>query len=461
MNMRKALKVIFVEIATLLIGIISGFLLPKVLSVDEYTTIKTFGLYVIYSGLPHLGFSDGMYIVLGGKRMEELDKEKIRGYFNTLIKILSITTIFMLAGTLFIKDNMYLAFVVYTIPFQIVLFFGLLLRATGSFDKYSLLRGSMNALNLVSILIVVFVCKSAVVYVEFQILIQIVLAIICTTIFMKNYRKPSKINLGEFKYLISLGAAVLIGNLVSTLIFSLDRWIIKLRFSTLDFAYYSFGVSMLNLFLVLIGAVTAVLFPYFAKYNSDKKMINKLKTMIELITFISLSGYFCLQFIVEQYIPKYIPSLQVLSVLICCIPFVTVTNVIYSNLYKVKRNTKRYTIVAIEILIVAFIVNVCLLLINNKPIMLAFGSLISLIIWFFYSSRDFDDVVITKKEIIFISTILIIYNGLKAFGFNPIISFIIYLIAVISLEWIFYKDDLKYLCMYVLKNIIKKQKLTK
>jgi hypothetical protein len=108
-------------------------------------------------------------------------------------------------------------------------------------------------------------------------------------------------------------------------------------------------------------------------------------------------------------------------------------------------------------LIVAFIANVSLLLINNKPIMLAFGSLISLIVWFFYSSRDFDDVVITKKEVIFISAILIIYNGLKAFGFNPIISSIIYLITVISLEWIFYKDDLKYLCMYILKNVIKKQ----
>lgn len=77
MNMRKALKVIFVEIITLVIGIISGFLLPKVLSVNGYVIIKTFSLYIAYSGMTHLGFSDGMYIVLGGKKIEKLDEGKI------------------------------------------------------------------------------------------------------------------------------------------------------------------------------------------------------------------------------------------------------------------------------------------------------------------------------------------------------------------------------------------------
>ena len=53
------------NVISLLFNLLTSFLLPKYLSVDGYAAIKTFQLYVVYVGLLHLGYADGMYLKYG------------------------------------------------------------------------------------------------------------------------------------------------------------------------------------------------------------------------------------------------------------------------------------------------------------------------------------------------------------------------------------------------------------
>ena len=137
MNFKKMFKVVFVDFMALFVGILNGFLLPKFLTIDSYAYIKTFTLYIGYSGIFHLGFSDGIYILLGGKSINDINKEKIKGYLLALLKILSLVSIcFIIINIFIIKDVIFTCFILYTIPFQVILFVSLLYRATGEFDKY-------------------------------------------------------------------------------------------------------------------------------------------------------------------------------------------------------------------------------------------------------------------------------------------------------------------------------------
>ena len=114
MKINKALKVILVDCIALLIGIINGFLLPKFLDIESYAYIKTFTLYIAYSGMFHLGFSDGVYILLGGKKLSEVSRGKIKGYLISLIKILSVVfIIFSIISVLIIKDKIFKYFIFY------------------------------------------------------------------------------------------------------------------------------------------------------------------------------------------------------------------------------------------------------------------------------------------------------------------------------------------------------------
>lgn len=63
MPLKKAIAVVLgANILNLVFQVLSNFLLPRYLSLDCYAEIKTFQLFVSYSGVLPLGYADGMYI---------------------------------------------------------------------------------------------------------------------------------------------------------------------------------------------------------------------------------------------------------------------------------------------------------------------------------------------------------------------------------------------------------------
>ena len=68
-----------------LMGIVTGFLVPKFLGIDDYAYVKIFTFYITYVGISHLGLIDGIYIKYGSFEYDELPREKIRGYAKVLL----------------------------------------------------------------------------------------------------------------------------------------------------------------------------------------------------------------------------------------------------------------------------------------------------------------------------------------------------------------------------------------
>lgn len=442
MDFKKLFKVIFVDFIALLVGVLNGFLLPKFLNIESYAYIKTFTLYIGYSGIFHLGFSDGMYILLGGKNISEIKKEKIKGYMIILVKILTVMSIILIiANILIVKDIIFTCFILYTIPFQITLFTSLLYRATGEFNRYIIIRSILNVFNLIATLSVVFILKSPIIYIGIQIIGYLVIALIYLKKIIFNKVKIEKISKEEVKLLINTGFIIMIANTVNNLFFSLDRWVVKLNFTINDFAYYSFGVSMLTLFTTLIGSITIVFYSYLAKNNGDKKIINSIKNYIMLICSFAPAGYFILELIVNLYIDKYIPSLDVLGILILSIPFMTLINVVYSNLYKATNRGKLYLKTAIIIILIALILNIFVIIIGGDSTSVAYATLISLIIWYIYSSRHFNGLEIKLKEIIYFSIYIIAYVLIKYLHTSSILKAFLFSINMIITISIFYRRE--------------------
>lgn len=443
MNLKKIFKVVFVDFMALFFGIINGFLLPKFLSIESYAYIKTFSLYIGYSGIFHLGFSDGMYILMGGKNIDEIKKEKIKGYMIVLLKIIFLVLGFLGIINLFIiKDLIFTFFILYTIPFQITLFVSLLYRATGQFDKYVVIRGIINIFNLISVLSTVFIFKSPLSYIIIQILGYVVVSIIYMMKILFTKVKFEKIIISEVGLLIKTGFIIMFANTVTNLFFSLDRWIIKLKFTQIDFAYYSFGVSMLSLFTTLISSISIVFYPYLAKESKNNLVVKKIKTYIILICSFAPAGYFVMEIIVENYMTKYSTSLEVLGILILSIPFISVINVIYANMYKVNNRGRAYLKTAIIMLIISLGLNIIVIYIGGNSVSIAYATLISLIIWYLYSARHFDGIEIEFKEIVYFSLYIISYIIIKKITINPLIKSILFSIIIFSSIIIFYKNEL-------------------
>lgn len=444
MNIKKSLRVIFVECLGILIGVLSGLLIPKVFDIQSYAYLKTFTLYITYAGMLHFGFSDGMYLILGGKNIDDIKKEKVKGYFYVMLKIViaAVATLFIVS-IFFIKDMVFRYFVFYILPFQVVLFVSLLYRATGEFNKYVVIRIAQNIINLVSILAVIFVLRSPILYMRIQVIGYIVTAIVSGALIIFSTKKAKKTKRAEIKSITSMGFTIMIANAVSLLFVTLDRWFIKIKFTVNDFAYYSFAVSMLSLFIVLINSVTVLFYPYLARNKGDEKVVSNVKKYIILICSFAPAGYFVLEFVVKNFLDQYVPSLEVLGILIIGIPFISLTNVLYANLYKVGLRGKEYLIVASKMVALAFVLNVFASYVLKNPTLVAYATDVTLFVWYVYSSKDFKGLEIHKNEIIHFIVYLFSYEIIRIIPFPSLIKAFMFIFSIIISEYIFFNSDMK------------------
>ncbi|MBU3188439.1 hypothetical protein K9O30_03580 [Clostridium bowmanii] len=444
MNIKKSLRVILVECFGILIGILSGLVIPKVFDIQSYAYLKTFTLYTSYAGMLHFGFSDGMYLILGGRNIEDINKEKVKGYFYVMLKIvIAAVAILFIISMFFIKDIVFRYFVFYILPFQVVLFISLLYRATGEFNKYVVLRVVQNVINLASILAVIFIVRSPILYMQIQVVGNLLLAIVTGALIMLSAKKAEKTKRSEIKSITSMGFTIMIANTVSLLFITLDRWFIKIKFTVNEFAYYSFAVSMLSLFLVLVNSVTVLFYPYLAKNKGDEKVVSKVKKYIILICSFAPAGYFVLEFIVNNFLDQYIPSLEVLGILIIGIPFITLTNVLYANLYKVGMRGKEYLIVASKMVVLAFLLNVFASYVLKKFNLVAYATDITLFVWYVYSSKDFKGLEIHKNEIIHFIVYLFCYEIIRVIPIPSLIKAFMFILSIMISEYVLFNADVK------------------
>lgn len=443
----------------MIIGITSGFLLPKFLSIENYSIVRTFGLYIGYCTVLHFGFSDGIYIILGGKNLSIELKKKIRGYFNVLLKIIFFTMLALFVINLFLKNYYLTVFLLYTIPCQINLFLSMVYRALNELKYYTWMKGLTNIFTLISIVLCIIFSNSYV-YINSQIMLQYIIMIIFLIHFFKNFKDAIPIETSEIRYITKLGFSLLIGNLVYNLIFSMDRWFVKILFDSNDFAFYSFGVSMLNLFIVLITSVSVILYPYLCKHLENKERILLIKKALLIVSSFSMGGFFVLKIIVDTFLNQYIPSLNVLAILIACIPFITLVNALYCNLYRAYHQTKRYSKVSFWIFICGFLFNWLLIIVFKNPCMLAFGSLFSFIIWYLISNRDFKELIINKKEFIWISTCILTYGLLIQNNQLAVINFVLFYLIIGIICAICFSNELKHIIQYI-EQVVKKNKFSR
>lgn len=69
------------NILALLVSSLVILVVPKLLGVKEYGYWQLYLFYTSYVGFTHLGWSDGIYLRLGGEKYDDLDKNKLYSQF--------------------------------------------------------------------------------------------------------------------------------------------------------------------------------------------------------------------------------------------------------------------------------------------------------------------------------------------------------------------------------------------
>lgn len=440
MNLKKTiLKVFSANFIQLITSLIVGFIVPAILSIESYANLKTYTLIISYIGLLHFGFVDGMYIKYGGKKIDEIDKGILKGEHSFFVFFEFLISIILFIISLIFKDVIIFLFSISILPIMIQNFFKSLYQATGNFDKYSkvIYMYTISYMFLNVLLAIIFKSENYIYYCLTTFGANLFSVFISEYKFIKEYSKVNAIINKDILNNVKTGFFILLGNLSVMALFGLDKWFVKIFLTTEDFAYYSFAVSMLNIINTLVSAISITFYNYLF-YNNSKESISKLRKYLITLGAGASAGYFVLSFIINNFMKKYIPALNIISITFSVFPYMILINALYVNLYKVNKDEKKYFKVVVSMLIVSIVYNIVAILIFKNTIAIAYATILTLITWVIYSTNDLENVAFDKNVYIymFLSTVLFLMTaGIK----NYILGLLIYIVSFMILTIIINK----------------------
>lgn len=439
-------RVLSANFLVTIIGFAGSFIFPKILSFDDYALYHTFTLYVGYIGILHLGFPSGMVLKYAGTDYDNLDRAKYKAEVFILIAILTAFTLLFIGIAIFTQDRMVWYIAVAIIPIGITSSYKSLFQAWSQFKLFSKIS-SIIAIAVPAIALLFYVISGYLpgdVYIVIYLIVHWLIALwmLCRVI-TKTYKSScGKILTKENWEMEKNGFSLVLGNYMSTLFVSADKQFIKVFYSNIEFAYYSFGMSMQNIMTVFIKSIAQPLFPAMAQGKFKDDEYNTIKTMLMVFGSFSGCAYFATAIIVNWFIPKYIDSLNVVGIYFVVFPAMAVVDCLYINLYKTKGLMATYIKTLALIFVTAIILNGCAVMFHKEYTGVAYATTITYYIWYILGFKQFKFLKFTLRDLIY----LIVYMcGFFTITKNSSVfwGMILYFIFVIVLAMVFYQKDIK------------------
>lgn len=454
--------VLIANLINLAIGLINGFILPKMLSVESYADIKTYQLYISFIGALALGYSDGIYLKYGGRPISAVSDKEINTCRTNLLISQSIATfIFLFFGI--IQNNMIiLLFAISIVPLNIASAYKNLFQATGEFAAYSKTLNITSVVTLFVTLVLLFALDIqegffyilAMVAVDY--LILIILEIKLASSF--HYKFTFIASADDFSNNVKSGFILMLGNFSNILMTGIDRWFVKLLLSVNSFAYYSFAVSTENLINVFITPVITTMYNYICRNVNEYSTLRRIKKICLIFSLFLISSAYPLKFILQNFLNKYINSQYIIFILFSTEVFYMIIKGVYVNVYKALKKQKLYLQQMSIVVVVGIILNAIAYVLTKSNEGIAIATLISSICWYLICSFSVKELRPDLKEYALLLPLIVFWCS--GIFLDPIMGFFIYICSVLICCYIFDKQDFYTMIQIVSSNITKRLKKT-
>lgn len=449
-------RVVFSNVIMLVSNIVLGLFLPMYLSVKVYGEYRLFLFYLGYIGLLHFGFIDAMYLKYGGNNKESLNKNLLKKEHHVFLFYQLVVMVLIFTIGIFMEENLIILFAFAIIPLNLCAFHKLFYQATGQFKKYSYVNIVYTIINLIVICILLVIkIEDAVGYILATIFAYVIICLIMERDFWKytkGVRGKGQVNILEYN---RVGIFILIGNICVILISSIGGWIVQFLFRIEDFAYYSFAVAMLNMILLVINAIALTFYNYIAR-NENREVLILVKNVLIVLGALAGSAYFFLQLVIELALPEYKLALSIIAISFMALPYMMIVNVIITNLYKARKQEKKYLKVVLSVLSISIVFNVLAVSIFKSMDSIAVAMVLTFVSWYVYSTIfEFDYLKGSIKELLYLICHAIIFMIASRY-FEWFNGLLVYASIMLTLSLVFYSQEFKQLFNRITnRNIVK------
>lgn len=464
--MKRGLTIVFIaNIINMAVSMVTSFVLPKYLTIESYGYYKVYQLYVNYLGIAHLGFVDGIYLKYGGKEIKSIDKYELAKGSSTIRNLQIILSLIMFAVGICL-DNLLVVLIAFSIvPINMISFYKSLYQATGEFEKYGLILAVLP--------ISMFMCNIFLLFgFRTDNYVYFILVVLCSNLLLyalleiENSKIVGRVRLFAFDVNILIehiksGIALTIGNLASIMITGIDRWCIRAWMEITDFSYYSFAVSVENLFNVFVSAISTTLYNYLCRINDPNEVIRMKINCIFLGGYLVALG-FPAKLIIQFWLKKYEASINCLFILIGAHSFYFIIKAIYVNLYKARGKQRHYLYQMMLLLGIAVVTNIIGFYgISRTKEAFAIASLFTAIMWYSICYFEFADIRGRTAEnmLPIICVFAFIFCGVAID--NAILGFLCYVSSITFIMLLFCRGSFIAFVNLVRKNLSPWYKMSK
>ena len=328
MNIRQIIKnfsyTISSNLLSLLVSTLVILVVPKLIGVEQYGYWQLYLFYTTYVGIFHLGWFDGIYLRYGGVDYKDMDKRLFNSqfYMSFILEILFAVILFFV-GIANSDPNQ--AYIIVMTGIAMVLmnmgqFFMYILQITNQINRYSI----FNVVNRLSYLMLIIIALTMGVR-NYKVLIfadllgrliALVYGVLCCKDIVFRPISEFYFSFSETFANVNVGIKLLIANFASNLVVGVIRYGIKFQGGVATFGKLSLTLSVSNLLMTFIGAISLVLFPTLKRVKSNLNIVYSNIRVLLLNTLIfGLFLYFPIIYLLPMWLPKYKDSLIYMSVL--------------------------------------------------------------------------------------------------------------------------------------------------
>lgn len=394
-DLNGSIKVILSNVLAIMVSLLTGFVVPEVLSIENYAEYKTYILYTEYVGIFHLGLVNGIYIKYGHLNYDELPYQKFRSYFSLLfiwhvaVQILLFSAVKIYSVMNGTKNPLSFYFVIFNLSFiNLNYFFSNMNHCTKRFTLDSRVVFFQTMIRGCSIVFLWLLRVDSFIY------LLVIQTIIQFSIFIVYLVKDQELVFGKREKLscckqelLSIeksGFAVLLSEWIGIFILNLDSMFVNTFYSSSDFAYYSFAMTIVLLVVRFINTVSKLIFPFLIRVEESKRAIiyDDMSCILAGISALALSGFYVIQNIILVFLPHYTLSIRLVSILMVIIFFKVLNGLVCGNFYKILDCMSRYTINNLIGLGIGIVSDVVAYIVWKSTFTIAVASIVTFLIWY-------------------------------------------------------------------------------
>ena len=354
------------NLLSLLVSIILVLILPNLLGETAYGYLQLYLFYTTYVGFFHLGWIDGIYLRIGGKEYRQLEGQLYATQFIVLMIFeLIVGVMIVVFADVFVPDINRLHVIVLTCICMVIYiaknYTTYILQATNRIKPYAIV-------TLIEKIIFAIVIIAAWVFqlgnYELIAIGDILGKLISTLVSLKYCKEILFCRLGNWKRTfqeiwinLSVGCKLLLANVAALLVNGIVRFAIERFWSIEVFGKVSLSMSLSNMLMVFISAISVVVFPMLKRMDEDKlgETYELIRNFLMIILLAALVFYYPAKHILTLFLPTYAESLKYMALMFPVCIFDSKISLLVNTYLKALRKEKTILIINISVVIVSMI----------------------------------------------------------------------------------------------------------